>query len=119
MGKKEEQEKVIQLNSDYVEVETYYYGRTGSNDYTKRSRTIEKIVDREGKSHKVIKEENWTEISSGIETCKKDYYISVVRINRKACPVRMLWCSRHEYVSYDSSEHNSQETDYYWVRYEA
>jgi len=117
MNKEEYPESVIQLESESIEVKSYYFHNEGSNDYKNRYLTIEKIIDREENSLEGVWEEHWTEIFPGIETCKKNHY--AVRIHSKACPVRVLMSRHYEYVSYDCYEHNSQSTEYYWNRYES
>jgi len=117
MDKKDYPEEVIQLDSEYIDVQSYVNYRKGTNDYTKTFSDIMEIVSKSGKTLQGVWKEYWTEISVGVETCEKDRQ-QVIRIHRNACPMRILWCSGHEYVSYDHSEHCSYSPNHYWKRYE-
>lgn len=116
MEKDDYPEEIVNLDSEFTEIKSHTWYRGGTNDYSRNSFEIEKIVDRHGKSCKGIWKGYWSEISPGIETRFKDDHH--VRIHRIACPVRVLNHYSREYVSYDNWEHCSQSSRYEWTRYE-
>lgn len=111
-------EHVKRVDSEFCETATYYFGRSGSNDFSKDVLEVEKIVDSSGESHRGTWTADWTEVCPGIQTRKKGSE-GVLRIHRSACPVRVLFHKWSEHGSYDGHGPSGQKSERYWTRYEA
>lgn len=118
MSGEDYRESVQKLGSEFLEVPSRAWHNEGSNDYKNTYIDIVKIVDREGKEHDPVWGEEPVEVIPGVTTRKEDRG-HLVRIARGACPLRVLFREYFEYVSYDSWEHNSSWTSYWWIRYES
>ncbi len=114
---KEEKEDVKIIEADFIDVTGMYYGRNGSNKYTRRGIEIDTIVDSNGNKVKIVWQDEWVEVAFGIESGNVNN-VRTIRIHREACPVRVRFRHYEEYVSYDYSEHNSSWKTFYWARYE-
>ncbi|MFH2057640.1 MAG: hypothetical protein ABIJ59_01925 [Pseudomonadota bacterium] len=112
-----ENENVKDISDYFIDITGMYYGKNGSNDYSRRGIEIDTIIDNLGNAVKKIWEDEWTQIAPGIETATVKG-VRTVRIYREACPVRVRFRHYSEYVSYDYHEHNSSWEQFYWVRYE-
>lgn len=110
-------EEVIRISNNFAEARSHYWHSEGTNDYKNSAIHIEKIVDRKGQVVGAVWQDDWTEVSPGIETRKEKGHH--VRIHRHACPVRIQFQRWYEYVSYDDSAYSFSESANYWVRYEA
>ena len=112
-----ESEHTLVVGAPFVDVETWGWHSSGTNDYKNEYTSVVSVVDRDGTEH----EPRWTdeplELFVGVETFTRDRR-RCVRIHRSALPVRVLFRHYYEYVSYDDWEHNSSWTRHYWVRYE-
>ena len=117
-GEEGYRESVHEVTTEYVETRSRVWHHEGTNDYRNTIIRIEELEDREGKECDLIWNEEPTEVCPGVTTWSEGHGARM-RINREACPVRVLFREYFEYVSYTDSEHNSSWTTYFWVRYEA
>lgn len=111
-------EHVQRVDSEFYERSTYYFGRSGSNDYSKDVLEIVEVVDSSGQSHRGAWTEDWTELGPGILT-RKDGTGGVLRVHRSACPVRVLFHKWSEHGSWDGDGPSGQTSERYWTRFEA
>lgn len=113
--------EIHKTTDDVVEVTSSSYYHQRSNSYSRDEISIEAIVDHHGQTVEAIWEDDWTEITPGIETRSVSTSYppqQCVRIARWACPVRVLFSRWSEYVDYGYT-HSSSHRDSYWVHYEA
>ena len=93
-------ERIHQVEDDFAEAVSWsYLDRQGTNDYSGHGTEIERILDREGQTVEAVWNSTWTEIVPGIGT-RREAERRCVQIFRQACPVRILFRSWIEYVSY-------------------
>jgi hypothetical protein len=104
------------VTGEFIEVKSLFWHREGSDDYTNDSTNIIKIVDRDGQELMPIWQDNWHEVAPGIRTRHRSH-TNYVRVLATACPVRILFHSVNEYVSYSDREFNSHSASDYWCRY--
>jgi hypothetical protein len=113
-----EKETIQTIHSSFLDVTGMYYGRSGSNDYSRRGIEIDAIEDSRGKALSLIWNDGMTAIGPGIESGIMDG-VRTIRIHQQACPVRVRFRHYSEYVSYDWPDHNSSWQAFYWIRYES
>jgi hypothetical protein len=120
----------IQEEPLIVEISTWYRGKT--NSYVVDRTSLLSMLDRSARVIEGIWEDDWTEISPGIETRREhrssrtrigsrssEHVITAgVRIREHACPVLIQFRRTLEYVDYYDSAFSSCNSTDYWVRYE-
>ena len=109
-------EIVEHVSVEVIELQSSTRYRNGTNDYSSETRKIVLIVDREGTRHDGIWEQDWGTLSAGIAT-RQSAQGQQLSIKRSACPVRVLYHTFREYVSYDFQSHCQQSSEDYWVKY--
>ncbi len=118
MSSTDSTEQVKRVASEFIEVTSTSFHSEGSNDYKNEYHLIERVVDRDGIEYEPVWGDKTTELCPGVTSRTRDGG-NRLRIERAACPVRILFCHHREYVSYDNWEHNTSSKRHYWIRYEA
>lgn len=116
------------ISNKHIVVECFVHYRGKSNSYVKERRSIAMIVDKHNRVVEGKWEKDFTEVTQGIETCKRDvgtrygrieqYKTETVRIKCEASPVYIQFQESYEYVDYDGY-YNQSNSKRYWVRYES
>ncbi len=119
---------MVKVKDEFIEVACELYFRGKTNSYIREQSIFEMIVDRDSRVIKGIWNNEWTEVSPGIETRKdgtgtrygniEQYKTEIIRIHRSACPVHVHFQKYDEYNDYDGEFSESHSRDY-WVRYES
>jgi len=113
-----------------VEINTRYRGKT--NSYVVDRTSLLSILDKSAQSIECKWDDDWTEVSPGIETRRENrgyrttigarssehFVTQSVRIQGDACPVFIKFRRALEYIDYFDSEFSSCNSTDYWVRYE-
>jgi hypothetical protein len=119
----------VQDESMTIEMVNLYEGKTNAYIVDRTDALL--ICDKTDRKLDGRWEDDWVEISPGIETKHENKVIrtgadnarferaikGIIRIRRSACPVYIKYSSTHEYVDYDDNEFSSLHCTIYWVRY--
>jgi len=109
-------EESVHLTGESLELASSVWYHGGSNDRSVDRLDILEIEDPAGGRHQPVWSATPHQLLPGVETFRTDG-TNRVRIERRACPLRVRFRASYEYDSYTDSEHCSSYHREYWVTY--